>query len=116
MKLLLDENFNNNIMRALLQRRSDLEVLRVQDKPEIAGTDDPTLLAWAAEHEYILLTHDVRTITKYAYERVKAGLRMPGVVEVKRIAPIPKIVDELLLLIDATNPNELEGVVTYIPM
>jgi hypothetical protein len=36
----------------------------------------------------VLLTHDVRTITKYAYERIDAGLPMPGVFEIKRTVPI----------------------------
>lgn len=31
------------------------------------------MLAWAAEQQRILLTHDVATITVFAYERVRAG-------------------------------------------
>ncbi len=33
MKLLLDENFNNNILRGLLQQRPGLDVVRAQDVP-----------------------------------------------------------------------------------
>jgi hypothetical protein len=38
----------------------------------------------AAADDRLLLTHDVTTVTHYAYERVGAGRRMPGVVEVSR--------------------------------
>jgi hypothetical protein len=48
MRLLLDENFNNPIRVALIRARPNLDILRAQDIPEIAGQDDPTLLEWAA--------------------------------------------------------------------
>ena len=40
MKFLADENFDNRIVRGLLRRQPDLDILRVQDL-EIAGADDP---------------------------------------------------------------------------
>ena len=45
MRLLLDENFNNNILRGLLQQRPELDVLRAQDIPDIAGKDIANPLA-----------------------------------------------------------------------
>jgi hypothetical protein len=47
-------------------------LVRVQDVG-LSGTDDPRVLEWAAGHERILLTHDVATITAFAYERVAAS-------------------------------------------
>ena len=57
MKFLADENFDNRIVRGLLLRRPNLDIVRVQDL-EITGADDPTVLAWAAHAGRILLTHD----------------------------------------------------------
>lgn len=87
LRLLADENFNNNIVRGLLRRRPDLDIVRVQDVG-LSQADDPTVLAWAAQEGRILLTHDVTTITHYAYERVRAGLNMPGVFEASRMVTI----------------------------
>lgn len=39
-----DENLNNDIIRGLLRRRPDLDIVRLQDT-EIAGAADPTVLA-----------------------------------------------------------------------
>ncbi|MGC9524901.1 MAG: DUF5615 family PIN-like protein [Limnospira sp.] len=72
-----DENFNNNIIRGLLRRQPDLDIVRIQDVG-LYGADDPTVLEWATREERILLTHDVATITLYAYQRIEAGQRMPG--------------------------------------
>jgi hypothetical protein len=90
-----DENFNNDIVWGLLRRKPELGIVRIQDVG-LAGADDPTVLAWAADTGRILLTHDVKTITRYAYERVERGKRMPGVVEVRRLIPIGEVIEDLL--------------------
>ena len=63
-----DENLNYNIVRGLFRRKSDLNIIRIQDVG-LSGKGDATVLEWAAQDNRILLTHDVTTITKYAYER-----------------------------------------------
>ena len=44
----------------------------------------------------VLLTHDVSTITHYAYERIRAGKVMPGVFEINREIPIGIVIEDLL--------------------
>jgi predicted nuclease of predicted toxin-antitoxin system len=58
--LAADENFNNDIMRGLLPRKPDLDIVRVQDVG-FSGADDPTILEWIAQEGRMLLTHDVST-------------------------------------------------------
>lgn len=67
-----DENFNNNIIRGLLRQHPELDIVRIQDVG-LSGADDPTVLEWAAQEGRVLLTHDVATMTEYAYQRVSAG-------------------------------------------
>ncbi len=81
-----DENFNNDIIRGPLRRNSALDISRIQDEG-LSGADDPAVLEWSAREGRILLTHDVSTITMYAYERIKASKPMPGVFEVGRTKP-----------------------------
>ncbi|MEG4572574.1 hypothetical protein QUA56_07710 [Microcoleus sp. N3A4] len=40
--------------------------------------DDSTVLEWTALQGPAVLTHDVATMTNFAYERMQAGLAMPG--------------------------------------
>ena len=102
MRLLSDENFNGAILRGLMRRLPGLDLVRVQDVGLIHA-DDPTILEWAANERRILLTHDVATITMYAYDRVNQGLPMTGVVEVIATAPIGKIIDDLELFISGSK-------------
>lgn len=52
------------------------------------------MLEWAAGHRRILLTHDVATITAFAYERVRAAKQMPGVFEVGRAVALRSAIDD----------------------
>ena len=115
LKLAADENFNNDIIRGLLRRKPDLDVVRVQDVG-LSGADDPTVLDWAAQEGRILLTQDVSTITRYAYERVEAARAMPGVFEVSRAVSIGVAIDDILLLAEYSLEGEWEGQVLYLPL
>jgi hypothetical protein len=113
--LAADENFNSDIVRALLRRRSDLDIVRVQDAG-LTGADDRRILAWAAAQGRVLLTHDVSTITRFAYERVEQGLPMPGVFEVAYDIPIGSATNDILLIAECSLPGEWEGQVRYLPL
>ena len=64
----------------------------------------------------MLLTHDVSTMTRYAYDRVREGKPMPGVFEVSREVPIGVAIDEILMLVECSLPGEWEGQVRYLPL
>jgi hypothetical protein len=115
LRLLTDENFNNNIVRGLLRRSSDLDIVRAQDVG-LSRTDDPVILEWAAQENRVLLTHDVATVTHYAHERVRKGKPMPGVFEVSRKVPIGTAIDDILLLVECSLEGEWEGQVRYLPL
>lgn len=114
MRLVTDENFNGAILRGLIRRLPELDVVRVQDVG-LMHTDDATILEWAANEERILLTHDVATIVMYAGDRINQGLPMPGVVEVIATAPIGQILDDLELFILCSQPGEYEDQIIFIP-
>lgn len=65
LRFVADENFNGDIVRGLLLRQPDLDIVRVQDV-DLAGSDDPDVLAWSAENDRIILTHDRATMPDYA--------------------------------------------------
>lgn len=115
MRFLADENFNNDILHGLRSRMPDIDIVRTQDT-EVYQADDPRLLEWAAQQGRILLTHDVQTIPGYVYQRVIAGLPMPGVVEVNQDINIGEAIEDLLILIGAGRPDDFENQVRYVPI
>ena len=115
LRWLADENFNNDIVRALFRGKPGIDIVRAQDVG-LTGIDDEALLTWAAEHDRVLLTHDVSTITAHAYRRVMRGEAMPRVFEVGSDAWMRATVDDILLLTECSSPGEWEGQVRYLPL
>ncbi len=55
-------------------------------------------------------------MTRYAYERVRRGERMPGLFEVSRKTPVSTVIDDLLLIAEVSEEGEWEGQVRYLPL
>lgn len=115
LRLLADENFTGAIVKGLLRQRPDLDIVRAQDVG-LSGAKDTTILEWAAAEERLLLTHDVKTMTKIAFQRLATGQRMPGIIEIRRVISIREAVEEILVLVHCSHQGEWEGQVVYLPL
>jgi hypothetical protein len=115
LRFLVDEDFDNDIVRGLLRRLPTLDIVRAQDG-ELSGSPDPIVLDRAAQDGRVVLTHDVSTMTAHAYVRVASGLPMPGVFAVSQLAPISRVIEDLVLLAECSLPGEWEGQVRYVPL
>lgn len=110
-----DENLNRKLVTGLRRRTQSLDIVRVQDAG-LRGADDPTVLAWAANEDRVMLTHDVATMSRYAYDRVEASLPMPGVLEIPASLPLAIGIEELVLIAEVSLDGEWEGQVRYLPL
>jgi len=114
-RFLADENFNRNIIRGLLRRTSQAEIVVAQDV-SLTGADDEVLLAWAAQNGLVVLTHDAATVVRCAFDRLEAGLPMPGILQVSARLPVGHAIEELVLICECSDAEEWTGVVRYIPL
>lgn len=115
LRLFLDENFHHDILRGLRRQLPEADLLTVQEAG-LQGTPDPALLAWAAEHQRILVTHDLRTIPKHAFDRLAAGEHLAGVFALPDSVPIGDAIEHLVFLITCSQAGEWENRVTFIPL
>ncbi len=113
--LLADENLNGDIVRGLLRRQPELNLIRIQDI-ELAGANDPQVLAWAAEDGRIIMTHDRATLPHYAFHRVVSSERMPGVFVLNDRMPVAQAIEELLLIDACSEPSDWDDRVLYLPL
>ncbi len=115
LKFITDEDFDNRILRGLLRRQPDLDIVRLQDT-HLAGADDPAILEWANQQGRILLTHDVSTMTKYTYERMQTGKSIAGIIEVPQSTPIGRAIEDILTIVDCSFTQEFENQIQYLPL
>lgn len=112
MRLLLDEDLNNNLMRGLIARQPDLDVVRAQDV--IQGRPDDYVLQWASENERILITHDIRSIPTHCQTRWENGLSVAGIIYVEQIIPIGQAVERILELLHDYSPEDWVDRTAYV--
>jgi hypothetical protein len=74
------------------------------------------LLSAATEQDRIVITHDVRTIPRFAYERVSAGAPMSGVIVVPEAMPIGEAIEELIVVIECSDQSEYLNEVVRLPL
>ena len=115
LKLLTDEHISKLIVRGLLRREPELDIVRMQDVG-LRTKDDEEILAWAAQEGRVLITYDVGTIPTAAYKRVTEGNPRHGVIATRSDMTIGQAIEDLLVVAGANFPDELEGRVLWLPL
>ncbi|MCP4418480.1 MAG: hypothetical protein GY805_17820 [Chloroflexi bacterium] len=115
LKFLADENFGSAILRGLLRKNSILDIVRVQEHG-LSSTEDPLILEWAAKHDRIVLTHDLRTMPDFAYQRIANQQKMPGLIVMRPDIRVGTAIDDILLIADCITSEELADSVLRLPL
>ncbi len=115
LRLLIDENLDQRILRGVRLQLPSLDYLVVQDT-ELQGASGERILEWAVESQRIIVTHDVNTVTKYAYERLQNDVPMAGVIVIPEDLAIGTAIEDLILMIECCTAEELNGQVRYLPI
>ena len=110
-----DEGFRAAIVDGLRRLNPDIDIVTVQERG-LRTAPDPVVLGWAASEERVLLTHDTRTMRRFAYERVQNRERMPGLFIVPWTYAVGSAIAELETVAGASFDNEWENQVRYLPL
>jgi len=112
-RFLADEDLDNRLLRVVLSRHPDLDVVRVQDIG-LGAAHDRKVLEWAARQGRVLITSDRNTMTKYAVERIRQGLPLPGVIVVPKREPGGSLVDDLCVYLAAGEPGDFADQINFL--
>jgi hypothetical protein len=112
--LLADENFNHHIVRLLQIRGTEIDIVLARNVG-LGGADDARVLAWAADDERIILTHDFQTLPGFAFDRVRAGLKMSGVIAVQQSTEPRIVAEQILMIVYCCVSEEIAGHVLNVP-
>jgi predicted nuclease of predicted toxin-antitoxin system len=113
--LAADEDLHGAIVRGLRRRDPNINIVRVQDVHP-PHTADPVILEWAAGEGRIVVTQDENTMVGYAWDRVKAGLPMPGVIVRSHSVNIRQAIDDLLLISQCGATEDFKDQVKFLPL
>jgi predicted nuclease of predicted toxin-antitoxin system len=115
LRLLIDENFDHNILRGLIRRVPQIDLVLVT-QIGLAGTADIELLRWAARENRTMLTHDSSTMTYYAKQLLAHDEPMAGVIVVPDQLTIGRAIENLELSIQCQSQSELRDLIQHLPL
>jgi len=81
----------------------------------LEGVQDPDVLERAANERRILVTHDRRTMSGHFRACLESGLPSPGVLIVPQFAPIGPVVEAIVLIWPASEPEEWRDQIHHVP-
>ena len=114
-RFLADHDFNEHIIDSLARREPAIEMVRARQH-NLDAQPDTVLLGFAAASGFLVLSHDVNTMPAAAYTRIESGMPMPGLLMVRQTDPIASVVDSLLLIWAASEAEEWNGQVWFLPI
>ena len=115
LRLVTDEDVHDDIIRGLRRRDPALDIVRVVDVG-LDHTPDQIILEWAATEGRVLITGDLNTMVGSAYDRVRVGLPMPGVLALSENVGIGRVIDDILLVAQCYAADDVKDQVLYIPL
>jgi hypothetical protein len=113
--LLIDQNFNQIILRGLRNRVPALDAVTAHGAG-LSSASDPELLAWAAANDRVLVTHDHHTMPDHVADRIAARERVAGVVIVSRKLPYARVIEDLEIIVTCSSEAEWENVLRHLPL
>ena len=114
-RFLADHDLNEHIVHGILRREPAIEFIRARDVG-MHERLDAEVLEYAAEHQLIVVSHDVNTMPANAYTRIRAGTPVAGLLMVKQSDPVGMVIDDLILIWSASEAEEWLNVVCFLPL
>ena len=74
------------------------------------------MVAYVADHGFLVASHDINTMPGAAYTRMRAGQKMSGLLMVKQSDPVGPVIASLVLIWSASEAEEWENSVCFLPL
>ncbi len=114
-RFLADHDLNEHVVDGVQRREPVLEFVRARDV-DMSDREDAEVLAFAAQQGFIVVSHDVNTMTSAAYDILNAGGTMAGLLMVQQSKPIGPVIDALVLIWSASDAEEWIGQIRFLPL
>jgi hypothetical protein len=114
-RFLVDHDFNEKIVRGALRREPTME-FRLAREVGLEQAPDRQILEYAAQEAWLVLSHDLNTMTAIAYEMVSTDRPMRGLLLAKQRASVARVIDSLVLVWAASEAEEYVNQIRYLPL
>jgi hypothetical protein len=114
-RFLADNDLNDAIVRGTRRREPAIEFVRLRELG-LEKNSDRDVLAFAAREHWIVISHDVSSMTSAAYSLLAESEKLQGLLLVHQADPIASTIDSLVLIWSESKAEEWVGVIQYLPL
>ena len=114
-RFLTDEDFTAAILKGVMRRLPDLDIVRVQDVG-LRGCRDPLILEFAASENRIVLSHYVATMKLHAAARLVSGKLMPGLLLLPQNIPVARGIEAVVMVAVCSRDDEWNDIIEHLPL
>ena len=114
-KFLADQDLIDHIVTGVLRRDPLIEFVRARDVG-LATAPDPDVLEYAANQSLIVVSHDANTMPAAAIDRLLAGKLLSGLFLVRQKQAVAPVIEDLVIIWAASEADEWEGVIRFLPL
>jgi hypothetical protein len=114
-RFLADNDLNDAIVLGTLRREPAIEFARLRDLG-LERLPDLEVLRFAAREGWIVVSHDVNSMTAAAYSILSAGEPIGGLFLVHQSAAIAPTLASLTLIWSESEAEEWIGLVEFLPL
>jgi len=104
-RFLAVDDLNEQIVDGVARREPAVEFRRVRHVG-LAASPDADVLAYAADHGLMVVSHDVNTMPARTYDRLVAGRPVAGLLMVRETEMVGAIIESLVLIWSSSELEE----------
>lgn len=114
-RFLADNDLNDTIVLGVLRREPGIEFKRLRDLG-LAALSDDGVLDYAARENWIVVSHDVNTMTDAAFTRLSSQRAMSGLFLVHQQNSARLAIEDLVLIWADSEAEEWEQQIRFLPL
>jgi hypothetical protein len=114
-RFLADHDLNEHIVLGVLRREPAIEFARGRDL-RLESLPDDEVLEFAAKEGFVVVSHDVNTMTAAAHSRIIAGQPMARLLVSHQTDAIAATIESLVLIWSESEAEEWQDVLCYLPL
>jgi hypothetical protein len=114
-RFLADQDLNDAIVSGVVRLEPSIEFVRLRDCG-LEELPDEQVLRYAVRERWIVVSHDVSSMTAAASGLLAANEPMQGLLLVHQSHPVAPTIDSLVLIWSASEAEEWIGLIEYLPI
>ena len=109
-----DADLNVDILTGVIRRQPQVD-FQSAEAANVRRLSDPDVLGSAAEEQRMLVTHDLRTMPHHFANFIQHQ-ESPGVLIIPQHVPVREAIEALLLIWEASGPEEWTNRIAVLPL